>query len=102
MELMHLFFYVRCALLVAFSISYHREREQYFQEIWDLRFVLLSNFTGSSFVSKRELVFVEIEPRLHHMLAENWVALLLQITACGMENLLTFQQMLDFMCTKKF
>ena len=55
------------------------------------------NFTGSTVDCFRELAFLEIEPRLCHMLAENRAALIpYKNTACGMENVLIFQEMLDF------
>ena len=44
----------------------------------------------------RELAFLESEPTLRRMLVENRAALPTKNTACGMENVLIFQEMLDF------
>ena len=78
------------------------KKEQYL-EMWNLRLVLFSNFTGSTVICFRELSFLEIEPRLRRMLAENRAARphkkkkkKKKNTACGMENVLIFQEMLDF------
>ena len=52
------------------------QKQQHFLELWNLRLVLFSYFTGSTVVCCRELAFIEIEPTLRGMLAENRAALL--------------------------
>ena len=78
------------------------QKEQYFLEMWNLRLVLFSNLTGSTVVCCRELTFLEIEPTLRRMLAENRAALPHKKHACGMENVLIFQEMLDFSTAGSF
>ena len=60
--------------------------------------IWLRALTGSTVICWRELAFLEIEPRLRRMLAENRAALThkKKNTACGMKNVLIFQEMLDF------
>ena len=72
------------------------QKEQYFLEMWNLRLVLFSNFTGSTVVCCRELAFLEIEPTPRLMLAEVELHSPTKNTACGMGNILIFQEMLDF------
>ena len=72
------------------------QTEQYFLKMWNLRLVLFSTFTGSTVACCRELAFLEIEPTLRRMLAENKAALSHKNTACGMENVIIFQEILDF------
>ena len=56
---------------------------------------MFSYFTESTVVCCRELAFLEIEPRLGRMLAENRAALPHKNTTCGMENVIIFQEILD-------